>query len=193
MRIPKILVLSGSLRTGSYNTRLAALAAKELTQLDVDVTRISLGDYPLPIYDADTEARSGLPTNAIRLKQMFMAHQGIFIACPEYNASITPLLKNAIDWVSRVREGGEPALVAYKNRIFAIGSASPGRLGGARSAMTLRQVLELGCGALVIPEQVSVPLAESAFDSMDNLADAGSANALRHELARLIEMARLYV
>src|SRR5712691_6226777 len=97
--LPKILVLAGSLRTGSHNARLAALAAKELALAAADVTRISLADYPLPIYDADLEARAGPPFPALKLKQTFAAHQGIFIASPEYNASITPLVKNTIDWV----------------------------------------------------------------------------------------------
>jgi chromate reductase len=191
MPIPKILVLPGSTRTGSHNVKLAALAAKELTLLDVDVTRISLVDYPLPIYEADLDARAGLPANAIKLKQMIMAHHGVFIASPEYSASVTPMLKNAIDWVSRVRERGDPTYAAFKGRVFAIASASPGRAGGLRSLMALRQILELGCGALVIPEQVTIQRADSAFDDMDNIADAGIANLLRSQLERLAEMSRL--
>jgi NAD(P)H-dependent FMN reductase len=188
---PKILVMPGSTRTGSHNVKLAALAVKELTLIDVDVTRISLADYPLPIYEADLESKSGPPQNAVKLKQMIMAHHGIFIASPEYSASIAPLLKNAIDWVSRVRERGDPTYAAFKGRVFAIGSASPGALGGARSLMALRQILELGCGALVIPEQVTIPNAEQAFDTMGNLVDSRAANLLRTELARLVDMARL--
>ncbi len=111
---PKILVIPGSIRAGSHNVRLAALAAKELTLIDADVTRISLQDYPLPIYDADLEARSDLPANAVKLKQMIMAHHGVFIASPEYSASVTPLLKNAIDWVSRVRERNDPLYAAFR-------------------------------------------------------------------------------
>ncbi len=191
MPIPKILVFPGSTRTGSHNVRLAALAAKELTLLDVDVTRISLADYPLPIYDADADTRAGQPVNAVKLKHMIMAHQGIFIASPEYSASVTPLLKNAIDWVSRVRERGDPTYAAFKCRAFAIASASPGRAGGLRSLMALRQILELGCGALVIPEQVAIQRADSAFDEMDNIADIGIANLFRAQLERLVEMARL--
>jgi chromate reductase len=191
MTIPKILVLSGSLRTGSYNTRLAALTAKELTLAEADVTRISLGDYPLPIYDADLEANAGMPDMAVKLKQMFGAHQGVFIATPEYNASVTPLLKNAIDWVSRVREKNEPTLAAYKNRAFALGAASPGPYGGMRSLMAMRQVLELGCGALVIPEQLSVANAADAFDDMDDFKDKRYANQLKNVTRRLIEVARL--
>ena len=191
MPIPKILVIPGSTRTGSHNVKLAALAVKELTLIDADVTRISLQDYPLPIYDADLDARSGQPASAVQLKQMIMAHHGVFIASPEYSASVTPLLKNAIDWVSRVRERGDPTYAAFKGRVFAIASASPGRAGGLRSLMALRQILELGCGALVIPEQVAIPNAEQAFDANDEIADLGLANLLRAELARLVDMARL--
>jgi NAD(P)H-dependent FMN reductase len=191
MPAPKILVLPGSIRSGSNNVKLAALAAKELTLLDVDVTRISLQDYPLPIYDADLENRAGPPENAVKLKQMIMAHQGVFIASPEYSASVTALLKNALDWVSRVRERGDPAYAAYKGRVFAIASASPTATGGLRSLMALRQILELGCGALVIPEQVAVQQAETAFDEMDDIIDSRTANLLRAQLARLVELARV--
>ena len=191
MPAPKILVLPGSIRSGSHNVRLAALAAKELTLLDADVTRVSLQDYPLPIYDADFESRSGPPENAIKLKQMIMAHQGVFIASPEYSASVTPLLKNALDWVSRVRERGDPAYAAYKDRVFAISSASPAATGGLRSLMALRQILELGCGALVIPEQIAVQQAETAFDEMDDIIDGRTANLFRAQLARLVELARI--
>jgi chromate reductase, NAD(P)H dehydrogenase (quinone) len=193
MPSPKILVLPGSTRAGSHNVKLAALAAKELTLLDVDVTRISLVDYPLPIYEADLDARTGQPANALKLKQMITAHHGVFIASPEYSASVTPILKNAIDWVSRVRERGDPTYAAFKGRVFAISSASPGRAGGLRSLMALRQILELGCGALVIPEQVAIQQADSAFDDMDNIADVGTANLFRTQLERLVEMARMMV
>jgi NAD(P)H-dependent FMN reductase len=191
MPTPKILVLPGSLRTGSHNVRLAALATKELTLLDVDVTRVSLADYPLPIYDADLDVRAGQPENAVKLKQMIAAHHGVFITSPEYSASVTPLLKNALDWVSRVRERGDPLYAAFRNRAFAIAAASTGATGGLRSLMALRQILELGCGALLVPEQVAVPDAERAFDDMDNLVEARLANLLRAELARLVELARL--
>jgi NAD(P)H-dependent FMN reductase len=191
MPAPKILVFPGSTRAGSHNVRLAALAAKELTLLDADVTRISLADYDLPIYEADLESKAGAPFNAIKLKQMIMAHHGVFIASPEYSASVTPLLKNAIDWVSRVRERGDPTYAAFKGRVFAIASASPQRAGGLRSLIALRQILELGCGALVIPEQVAIPQADHAFDDMDNIIDTGTANLLRAQLARLVDMARL--
>jgi len=191
MPSPKILVFPGSLRSGSYNSRLAALAAKELVLADADVTRISLADYPLPIYDADLAAKSGPPFNAIKLKQLVSAHRGVFIASPEYNASITPLLKNAIDWISAVRERDDPPLAAYQNRVFAIGGASPGRSGAMQSCIALRQVLAVGCRALVVAEQVNVPNAEQAFDSMDELKDARAAQQLKVVVRKLVDYARM--
>ncbi len=188
---PKILVIPGSTRIGSHNVKLAALAIKELTLNDVEVTRISLADYELPLYEDGLEMKGGPPANAVKLKHMIMAHQGVFIASPEYSASVTPLLKNTIDWVSRVRERGDPTYAAFKGRVFAVSAASPGALGGARSLIALRQILELGCGALVIPEQVTVANADTAFDAMDNLTDTGTANLLRAQLARLVEVSRL--
>lgn len=189
MAVPKILVIPGSLRARSHNVRLAALASKELTLADADVTRISLADYPLPIYDADTAEESGPPPNAVKLKQLMSAHHGVFIASPEYNASITPLIKNTIDWVSAVRERGDPPLAAYQNRVFALGGASPGRSGATHSLLALRQVLAVGCGALVIAEQVTVPNAEQAFDEMDELRDARASDELKAVVRKLVDVA----
>jgi len=191
MPAPRILVLPGSTRSGSHDARLAALAAKELALIDAEVTRISLADYPLPFYDGDFDSRSSQPENAKKLKRMLMAHQGVFIASPEYSASVTPMLKNAIDWISHVRERGEQNHAAFKGRVFAIGAASPDPGGGLHSLVALRQILELGCGALVIPEQVAIAHADQAFDDMDNIIDAGASGLLRAQLARLVDMASL--
>jgi chromate reductase len=188
---PKILVIPGSLRSGSHNVRLAALAAKQLVLAEADVTRISLADYPLPIFDADLAQEHGPPPHALNLKRLMCAHRGVFIASPEYNASITPLIKNAIDWISTVREGGEPQLAAYQDRVFALGAASPGRSGGMQSLIALRQVLAVGCRALVIPEQITIPNAASAFDEMDELKDVAAAAQLKSVARRLVDYARL--
>jgi chromate reductase len=189
MPAPKILVIPGSLRTGSHNAKLAAVAAKELALAGAEVTRISLEDYPLPLFDADLMTDSGLPPQAVQLKRMLTAHQGVFITSPEYSASVTPLLKNTIDWISRVRDSGEPSYAAFKGRVFAIGAAANSGNGGVRSLMALRQILELGCGALVIPEQISVPRAEQAFDEMDNLRDEALAAAVKTMARRLVDLA----
>ncbi|BAT61758.1 NADPH-dependent FMN reductase [Variibacter gotjawalensis] len=190
MANPKILVFAGSIRNGSFNARLAALAVKELVIADAEVTHISLGDFPLPLYDGNLETLNGPPDNAYKLKRLFCTHEGIFIVSPEYNASVTPLLKNTIDWVSRVREGREVPLAAYKDRVFAIAGASPGPFGAMRSLMALRQVLEVGCGALVIPEMVAVREATNAFDERDNLTDTRAAGALKNAVQRLVDVAR---
>jgi NAD(P)H-dependent FMN reductase len=119
-----------------------------------------------------------------------MAHQGVFIVSPEYNASIPPLLKNALDWISRVRERNEPPLAAYQNRVFALGAASNRGSGGIYALLALRQTLTIGCGALVIPEQIAVARANEAFDEMDNLKDEKLAILLQQVVQRLIEMAQ---
>ncbi len=189
MAVPKILVIAGSSRPLSSNARLAALAAKEIVLAEADVTRISLQDYPLPLFDGDALADSGPPKPALQLKKMLTAHHGVFITGPEYNASVSPLIKNTIDWISRVRDRGEPANTAFKGRVFALGSASAADHGGLRALMALRQILELGCGALVIPEQVAVPRAGQAFDDRDNLRDEILAASLKAMARRLVELA----
>jgi chromate reductase len=193
MPAPKILVIPGSLHSGSYNARLAALVGKELTLADADVTRISLEDYPLPLFDAETTTEVATPQNAVQLRRMLEAHDGVFIASPEYSASVTPLLKNTIDWLSRPRGRGEPAYEAFKDRVFAIGAASTAADGGVRSLIALRQILELGCGALVIPEQITVANAGHAFDDMDDLKDPNLTASLKALVRRLVELARVMV
>jgi chromate reductase, NAD(P)H dehydrogenase (quinone) len=186
---PKILVMAGSLRAGSHNGRLAALIAKELVLAEAEVTGISLADYPLPLLDADLLAAAGPPDNAVELKRMLAAHQGVFIASPEYTASVTPLLKNAIDWITRVRERNDVPYAAFKDRVFALGSASARADGGLHALLALRQILEVGCGAMVLPEQINVGRADEAFDDMDNLKDQDLTAALKDMVRRLIDLA----
>src|SRR5438270_11212363 len=146
----KILVIPGSLRTGSLNARLAATAAYELAQAGAEVTRISLGDFPLPIYDGDLQNKSGVPKNAINLKRMIGAHHGVLIVTPEYNSSVPPLVKNTIDWVTRVQDPHETRGQVFRERAFAIAAASESGLGGARALAALRPNLSV-CHATVIP------------------------------------------
>ncbi|CAN5402543.1 NAD(P)H-dependent oxidoreductase [soil metagenome] len=186
----KILVIPGSTRTGSFNARLAAVAAKELALLDVNVTLISLADYPLPIYDGDLEAKSGVPASAFNLKRMIGAHHGVFIITPEYNSSVPPLLKNAIDWATRARDRNEMFGQVFRDRVFAIGAASEEKFGGLRVLMALRQILALGCGATVIPKQMALSFADQAFDEMDRLKDSSDAESLRGTLRQLIDAAQ---
>lgn len=167
----KLLFFAGSARESSHNKRLARLGAAIAEANGIAATFADLGDYPLPLYDADLQTRDGIPDNAYKLEALMRVHTGILIACPEYNASVTPLLKNTLDWVSRIRTNGEAPLEVFKTRVFALGSASPGGTGGLRGLFTVRQVLEMGLGALVLPEQFSVPRAHEAFDEHGHLKD----------------------
>src|SRR5207237_2651197 len=128
----KILVVPGSLRTGSLNVRLAAAAACEFAQAGAEVTRISLCDFPLPIYDGDLQTKSGVPKNAINLKRMMGAHHGVLIVTPEYNSSVPPLAKNTIDWITRVQDPHETRGQVLRERPFAIPAASATRIGRTR-------------------------------------------------------------
>lgn len=182
----KILVFAGSTRAGALSGRLAAHVARELSLMNSESTLISLADYELPIYNGDLEKEEGVPDNAKKLKGMMLAHQGIYIASPEYNASMPALLKNAIDWVSRAKE---PTGNPYKQCTFAIGATSDGRFGGYRCLYHLRQSLELGLGALVIPEQVAIAGAGAAFDERGALKDETNQRILKAQLEKLMTMA----
>src|SRR6202795_179138 len=164
----KILVIPGSLRTGSLNAKLAATAAYELAQLGAEVTRISLADFPLPIYDGDLQTKSGVPKHAINLKRMMSAHHGVLIVTPEYNSSVPALVKNTIDWVTRVQDAAETRGQVFRERAFAIAAASGGRLGGTRALAALRLILS-ACHASVLPNQLALSFADQAYDDMDRL------------------------
>ncbi|MFJ5489512.1 NADPH-dependent FMN reductase [Hansschlegelia beijingensis] len=183
MAAPKIVVLAGSVRTGSINEKLARAAARSLAAAGAEVTHISLRDYPLPLYDAELQARDGVPDSARRLVDLFLEHQGAFVASPEYNASFTPLLKNTFDWMSRINIEGRPPLPAFKQRVFALGAVSNGALGGYRGLTQLRAMMELGLGALVLPDMVAVGNAAEAF-SEDGGLTAPRTSAFLDEVVR---------
>ena len=185
----KILVIPGSQRTGSLNARLAAVAAHALALEGAEVTRISLADFPLPIYDGDLQAKSAVPKHAVNLKRMMAAHHGVLIVTPEYNSSVPALLKNTIDWVSRVQDAHETRGQVFRDRVFAIASASGNRLGGARALAALRLILS-ACHAQVIPNQLALPFAEEAYDDMDRLKTAADAAALKALARQLIDISQ---
>ena len=189
MTAPKMLCLSGSTRSNSFNTALAASVKKSLALANLPVTQISLADYPMPIYNADDEAESGQPDAAHKLHDLFCAHHGIFIASPEYNGSMTPLLKNTIDWISRIRRDGQSP---FKRRVFAIGSATQGALGGIRGLIGLRQVLEVALGAHVLAEQVAVPRCSELIAENGDITDERVAGIMKNTMDRMIEMATYY-
>lgn len=159
----KILVFAGSVRKGAFSGQTADVAQRELALAGADVTRVFLGDYPMPIVDQDLEAEKGVPENAIKLARQLAAHDGFLIASPEYNSSIPPLVKNTIDWVSRVNKDGDRPLKPYAGKVAALCSSSDGNFAGVRGLYHLRSVL-MNCGVEVITPQCSVPRAQDAFD-----------------------------
>ena len=147
---PRILAFAGSLRRESFNKKLVPIAAKGARDAGAEVTLIDLADFPLPLFDQDLEARQGMPENGKKLKQLFIDHDGLLIASPEYNSSITAVLKNTIDWVSRPAPD-EPSLVAFRSKVATLMSASPGALGGLRRLVHVRSILG-NIGVIVLPD-----------------------------------------
>jgi NAD(P)H-dependent FMN reductase len=182
----KILVIPGSLRSGSLNARLAAVVAHALAQSGAEITSISLADFPLPIYDGDLQAKSGVPKHAVNLKRMIGAHHGVLIVTPEYNSSVPALLKNTIDWISRVQDPHETRGQVFRERVFAIASASGGRLGGTRALAALRLILS-ACHASVVPNQLALSFADQAYDEMDHLKHPADIEALQALVRQLID------
>jgi len=185
----KILVIPGSLRSGSLNAKLAAAAAHEFAQAGAEVTRISLSDFPLPIYDGDLQSKSGVPKHAVNLKRMMSAHHGVLIVTPEYNSSVPALVKNTIDWVSRVQDPHEIRGQVFRERGFAIAAASEGRLGGTRALAALRLILT-ACHASVIPNQLALSFASEAYDDMDRLKHPADCEALSAMVRQLIDFSQ---
>ena len=185
-RTVKILAFAGSARRESLNKKLVLLAAEAAREAGAEVTVLDLAELPLPLFDQDLEAAEGLPANARKLKSLMVEHDGFLISSPEYNSSITPLLKNAIDWASR-REEGEPPLVAFAGKTAALMSASPGALGGLRGLVHVRAILG-NLRMLVLPEQKAVGSAHKAFAEDGSLVDAKTQAAVTALATRLVEV-----
>jgi NAD(P)H-dependent FMN reductase len=170
------------------NKKLAACAAGFAREAGAEATLIDLRDFPMPLYDGDLEAASGVPEHARRLKALMKQHHGLVIACPEYNSSITPLLKNAIDWCSR-REEGEQALECFQGKVAGLLSASAGALGGLRGLVTVRSILS-SIGVLVLPNQFALSKADGAFGADGSLTDEKTRAAVRSVSADVVTTAR---
>ena len=180
----KILAFAGSLRKDSFNKQLAKVAAERARALGAEVTLIDLADYRLPVYDGDLEAEQGVPEAAQQLQALFKEHQALLIACPEYNSSITPVLKNTIDWVSRPA-GDNGMLAAYKGKVAGIMAASPGGLGGLRGLVHVRAILG-NIGVTVVPSQVAVSKAHEVL-SAEGLSDERQAKFLDSLVSQVVE------
>jgi NAD(P)H-dependent FMN reductase len=166
---PRILAFAGSTRRESSNKKLVSIAAKGASEAGAEVTLIDLKDFPLPLFDRDLEAEQGMPEAGQKLKKLFIDHDGFLIASPEYNSSITAVLKNAIDWASRPAPG-EPSLVGFRGKVATLMSASPGALGGLRGLVHVRSILG-NIGVIVLPDQVAVAKAHEAFQPDGSLTD----------------------
>lgn len=188
---PRLLFFAGSAREKSFNKRVAKLGAMIAEANSIPSTFVDLDDYPMPIYNGDLEASAGQPENAHKLKNLMEAHTGIFIVSPEYNASFSPLLKNTLDWISHIRDDGEAPLEVYRTRVFALGAASNGGTGGLRGLSQLRLVLELGTGALVLPDQFLLPRAADAFDEHGHLKNKDQTEQLKTVIQKLARAARV--
>lgn len=173
-----LLTMSGSLREGSHNSALARAAAEILAP-----DRHTVADLRLPLYDADLEAQ-GVPEAVTRLVEQIRAADAVVIACPEYNAGLSGVMKNALDWISRIPP------MALADKPTAIMSAAAGRAGGARSQMTLRHCLVAFRPRLAPGPELMVAEADAAFTSgrlTDEKARAVLETlmaALRREVAR---------
>ena len=184
----KLLLISGSARRDSLNGKLAAAAAKLAAAEGVQTDLVSPDDLRLPLYDGDLEESEGLPAAVVALKNRFIAADAILFACPEYNSSITPLLKNLIDWVSRAGSDDEAPLAAYKGKVAGLVSASPGAFGGLRGLVTVRSILG-NIGVLVVPTQFALGKAHEAFDAEGTLTDDRAKKSLGAVVSEVIRVA----
>jgi NAD(P)H-dependent FMN reductase len=187
----RVLVFAGSARRESLNKKLARVAADAVRAAGAEATFLDLDDYPIPLYHGDLEEREGMPQNARRLREIFIAHDALLIASPENNQSITSLLKNVIDWLSRGigdGKGDNSGLAPYRDKVAGIMNATPGPYGGVRHLYHLRQVLS-GLQVMVVPHQVQLARADQAFDAAGKLTDAGAARQLDNLARSLVAIA----
>jgi chromate reductase len=191
MKPIRLLILAGSERAGSYNRALARVAAQAARRDGAEVTEFDLRALALPVYDGDIEAGSGVPAQALALRDAIAAHDALLLVTPEYNAFPTPLVINAFDWMSRIPAAapGGAGLAATANKPAALLSASPGPLGGLRSMNLLRQYLQGAFAMIVVPQQFALGRAGEAFDEAGALKDAKSQHVVETVLSALGDLA----
>lgn len=189
---PKLLLISGSARDGSFNQRLAQAAGRHALALGATVTAVDLRALNLPIYDADLQAREGIPAGARQLRELFASHDGLLLACPEYNALPTPLLINSFDWLSVVpAEGDLPGGTgATAGKPVGLMAASPGGLGGIRALPIVRTYLSTNFAMVVVPEQLALGGADQAFDEAGTLNKPAMDQMLTKLVASVVQQAR---
>ncbi len=179
MSSTSILCFAGSVRSNSFNKSLVRAAMHGVEEAGATATFLDLADYPLPLFSEDLERESGLPENAKALKKIMIDHHGLIVSSPEYNSSVSPLLKNAIDWISRDSDG-EPqmSLSAYKHKVAGLLAASPGSLGGLRGLFHLRDIFQ-NIGVIVCPDMFALPHAFDAFNEDGSLKSERYARSVK--------------
>ena len=185
----KILAFAGSTREDSFNKKLVRVAVEFAKKAGAHVTLIDLHDFPMPLMDQDLETKSGIPEHAQRVKELMAAADAFLISSPEYNSSITPLLKNTLDWASRKAIKTEPEMIAFKGKVAGLLSASPGALGGMRALIVVRAVLNNN-GVLVLPQQYALSKAGDAFDATGNLIDPKQQDGVKKIVDELIRVTK---
>jgi NAD(P)H-dependent FMN reductase len=188
----KILFLAGSSRKKSTHKYVAQKAHQIATEHDVEATFIDLKDFEMPLYNGDIEEATGLPENAIKLKELFIAHDAVFIASPEYNSGYTPLLKNSLDWISRPHQENEIPLSAFRNKIAALVAFSPGGYGGLRGLVQLRMMLG-NIMVTVIPQQLAIPFSSKVLDEEGNFVDEAQVTALTGIVEALVQATKKHI
>ena len=184
----KLIAISGSIRVGSLNEKLVLLAIQFAKDKGIEAEYIDLRDYPLPIYNGDLDTPNARPRNVAKLKKIFVDSSKIIIASPENNASVSPLLKNVIDWVSRPDIGELPfAYSAFRSKAVGLLSASPGSFAGIRGLNHLKEILN-AVFAIVLPEQLCVAKAHEAFDENGKLRSTNHQEVLHNVISSVLRV-----
>lgn len=187
----RLLLLAGSARSGALSGRLRDAAQRLAEAAGARTSTIDLRALALPLYDGDLEAAQGVPEGARQLREAIAAADGVVIVTPEYNGFPTPLLINALDWLSRLQAAPPAAsgLAATAGKPVALLASSPGPLGGLRAMNFLRQYLQMAFAMLVVPQQYALGRAQEAFDDSGALKDPKAEQAVDGVLAALLRVA----
>lgn len=179
----RILCFAGSARRASLNKKLAQVAADAARNAGGEVTLIDLDDFTLPVYHGDIEADGGVPEPARQLAALIRSHAGFLISAPENNTSVSALMKNTLDWISRIKD-----VPVFPGKVAGLLAASPGAFGGVRGLYHLRAILN-SLGVEVLAQQVVLPRANAAFDEHGQLIDAHQAEQVARLAQRLVDVA----
>ena len=184
MTTAKILAFAGSARKDSWNRKVLQVAVEGARDAGADVTVVNLGDFPMPIYDADWHEANGVPPAMRELRGMMMSANGLLIASPEYNTSITPLLKNTIDWLSQELDGSSGS-APFTGKVCGLMGASNGAFGTIRALPHVSYILS-NLGVFVLPV-VAVPAVGQAFDASGKMTNERSRKLLHGLGARVAQ------